>query len=122
MKPNTNEQEKIPSPELDPKASSRLNEMAIFCMRTFKPPVDLIAQIVMKYDNLDERNNAIMMSCFACALMLTGKTLEQIKAIMQDNANCQKYVDVFIENIAFMMFIKNQTGEAKENADQIIRH
>jgi len=115
MKPNTNEQTTFT--ELDPKASSRLNEMAIFCMRVFKPPVDLIAQLVMKYDNLDERNNSIMTTCFALALMQTGKTLQEVEAIMKDDANCQKYLDAFMESIAFMIFIKNQAGEAKENAD-----
>lgn len=120
MKPNTNEQ--ATSPELDPRASRRLNEMTIFCMSVFKPPVDLIAQIVMKYDNLDERNNSIMMTCFARALMLTGKTIQDVEAIMKDPDNCQKYIDAFMESIDFMMFIKDQVGEDKENANQIIRH
>lgn len=122
MKPNTNEKVKLPFPELDPKASRRLNEMTIFCMSVFKPPVDMIAQLVLQYDNLDERNNSIMMTCFASALMLTGKTLQDVEAIMKDDANCQKYVDAFLESIEFMMLVKDQVGEAKENANQIIRH
>jgi hypothetical protein len=79
--------------------SLRLNILGNLCRLIYNPPIEFLAELVEQYDSLNDRNSAMILSCFCMVELNSGKTFADIDEIMADDSRREIAIEHFVNAV-----------------------